>query len=180
MSDDLRDRLSEGDRRLPAGAGAVADLILANTCLVPELVSLLSDTNPAVVSHAAHAAMQISARDPSLFDAHVEPLIELTRALPQWEIGEQLPKVLVRCRLSPEQAERLADALKANVDSQYNIVAACSLQGLVDLALDERINAVVARSAVSRAMVSPKKALSARARKLRKTLDAATKHQHPD
>ena len=109
----IRDRLSEGDRRVPAAASSVADAVIDDPDLVEPLLECLGDSDPAVVSHAAHAAMQVSARQPSLFDAHIEDLMALLKALNQWEIGEQLPKILVCLPLSREQSGRLLDILKA-------------------------------------------------------------------
>jgi hypothetical protein len=168
----LRDRLEEGDRRIPAAAGAVADRVLADTALLPDLIDLLDDDNTAVVSHAAHAAMQISAKIPALFDPHVEQLIGQLEALRQWEIGEQLPKILIRVNLTEIQAGRIGRILRIHLGSEFNIVAACSLQGIVDLARDGRIAALVASEALDLALMSERKALSARARRLQKQFEA--------
>ncbi|MCR9134708.1 MAG: hypothetical protein NXI27_01835 [Alphaproteobacteria bacterium] len=167
----MRDRLQEGDRRIPGAAGAVTDSVLSDHSLIPELVALLDDDDPAVVSHAAHAAMQVSSKDPALFDPHVGQLIDLLRKLKQWELGEQLPKLLTGCRLTAQQAAEVHDILTVNLESRFNIVAACSLQALVDLASDGRIDRAAGRAAIDRALVSPRKALSARARKLQKILN---------
>ena len=165
----LRDRLAESDRRLPGAAGSVAGLVIDDPDLVGELIACLDNADPAVVAHAAHAAMQVSARRPSLFDIHIEGLIVRLKALKQWEIGEQLPKILVRLPLSSEQAGRLYGILCINLESRFNIVAACSLQAVVDLAGDGLIDAARARETLDRALASDRKALSARARKLQKS-----------
>lgn len=167
----LRDRLQEGDRRVPGAAGTVADGVHSDHALLPELISLLDDDDPAVVSHAAHAAMQVSSKDPALFDPHVGQLIDLLRNLKQWEIGEQVPKILTGCRLTAQQAADFSDILMVNLESRFNIVAACSLQALVDLASDGRIDRAKGIAAIERALDSPRKALSARARKLQKVLN---------
>lgn len=166
----LRDRLGEGDRRVPGAAGAVADAVLSDHALMPDLIAYLNDDDPVIVSHAAHAAMQIAKKNPSLFDPHVGQLITLLQALRQWEIGEQLPKILTGCKLTAQQAREIADSLLINLESQFNIVAACSLQAIVDLASDEQIDGAKADQALERALASPRKALSARARKLQKQM----------
>lgn len=168
----IRDRLSEGDRRVPAAASSVADAVIDDPDLVEPLLECLGDSDPAVVSHAAHAAMQVSARQPSLFDAHIEDLMALLKALNQWEIGEQLPKILVCLPLSREQSRRLHDILNDNLDSRFNIVAACSLQAVVDLARDGLIDRGRARRTLDTALASDRKALSARARRLQKAAAA--------
>ena len=132
----------------------------------PDLLDCLDDPDPAVVSHAAHAAMQLSGRQPSLFDPYVEDLISRLQVPAAWEIGEQLPKILVRSKLTPRQCARLGDILIENLESRSNIVAACSLQAIVDLARDGRIDRAVARRALDHALASERKALAARARNL--------------
>ena len=123
----LRDRLAEGNRRELGAAASVADEVVGHSDLVDDLVACLDDTDPVVVAHAAHAAMQVSTRQPSLFDLHVEGLIARLKALRQWEIGEQLPKILVALPLSSDRVERLCHVLAENLESRFNIVAACSL-----------------------------------------------------
>ena len=164
----LRDHLARGDRRTTDAAGAVAGIVAQQPDLLPELIACLGDSDPAVVAHAAHAAMQLSERQPSLFDPHVDTLMAVLQSAGPWEIGEQMPKVLVRSRLSSQQCARLAEILLHNLDHRANIVAACSLQGLVDLAQDGRIDRTIARQAIDRALNSDRKALSARARRLQK------------
>ena len=168
----LRDRLGEGDRRVPGAANAIADCVVSDFALMPDLIAHLDDDDPVIVSHAAHAAMQVSAKNPVLFDPYVGHLITLLRRMKQWEIGEQLPKILVGCKLTPLQAEEFSDILLTNLESQFNIVAACSLQSIVDLAVDDRISRDVAIQAQQHALASPRKALSARARKLQRKLSA--------
>ncbi len=166
----IRDRLAEGDRRTPGAAGAIADLIDQRPDRLPDLIVCLDDTDPVVVSHAAHAAMQLSGRKPSLFDAHVEGLISRLKSPTIWEIGEQLPKILVRSKLTARQCARLAQILTDNLDNRSNIVAACSLQAIVDLTRDGRIDRELARTALDRALASERKALAARARNLAKAV----------
>jgi len=162
----LRLRLCEGDRRERGAAGAVADGIIAEPDTLGELIVLLNDDDPSVVAHAAHAAMQISTRRPDLFDAYVDDLLVMLDRLRQWELGEQLPKILVRSKLTNDQARRLYGLLLRHLDSRFNIVAACSLQAIIDLAGDQRISKDEGRAALEKALASERKALSARARKL--------------
>ncbi|MEM9104815.1 MAG: hypothetical protein AAGC96_04100 [Pseudomonadota bacterium] len=170
MARPLRDRLEEGDRRIVGAAGAVADEVRQNPALLSELVDLLGDTDPAVVAHTSHALMQIGLSDPSLFDPFVEILLDRLAVPAQWEIGEQLPKILVRTRLTENQAQRLFAILRNNTRNSSNIVAACSLQGIVDLARDGRASREDAENALEAAIKSDRKALAARARRLRTEL----------
>lgn len=151
----------------------MAQMVEREPDLLAQLLSSLSDTDPAVVAHAAHAAMQLSARQPGLFDPHVQTLIETLRAAEYWELGEQLPKILVRSKLSANQHPHLIAILLRNLEHKSNIVAVCALQALVDLALDGRADRAVARRAIDDALLSDRKALSARARKLQRQLGSA-------
>ena len=166
----LRDRLKEGDRRVVGAAGSVADLVRRDPDLVAELIGLLDDEDAAVVSHTCHAMMQIAQDRPALFDPFADALLDRLEKLRQWEIGEQLPKILVRVSLSDRQVAMLYDILSSNIRNRSNIVAACALQGIVDLARDGRVERARAQSALDAALHSERKALSARARRLQKQL----------
>ena len=168
MFSELRDRLKQGDRRIVGAAGSVADQVLRDDAPLCGVISLLEDDDTAVVAHAAHALMQIAMAEPVRFDVHIDALLDLLENPRQWEIGEQLPKILVRAALTNFQTERLAGILEANSGNKSNIVAACSLQGIVDLACDGRIKASVAHRLIDTALASDRKALAARARKLQK------------
>ncbi|MEX3009133.1 hypothetical protein [Hoeflea sp. TYP-13] len=168
MTFELRDRLMEGDRRVVGAAGAVADQVRQDATLLPELIALLDDGDKAVVAHAAHALMQLAADEPARFDPFADGLLDRLETLNQWEIGEQLPKILVRTALTNVQVQRLAGILKSNTNAKSNIVAACSLQGIVDLACDRRIDPAIAVKCLETALASDRKALAARARQLQK------------
>ncbi|MDA4847765.1 hypothetical protein [Hoeflea poritis] len=166
----LRDRLKEGDRRVAGAAGAVADLVKGDPELLGALIGLLDDEDAAVVAHTSHALMQIAQDRSSLFDPFADALLDRLEQLRQWEIGEQLPKILVCLPLTDQQADKLCEILSANIQNRSNIVAACSLQGIVDLARDGRIESARARGVLDEALRSDRKALSARARRLQKQL----------
>ncbi|MCP4317151.1 MAG: hypothetical protein GY789_14345 [Hyphomicrobiales bacterium] len=168
MKSQLRDRLKEGDRRIVGAACAVADQVRQDATLLPHLIKLLDDDDTAVVAHTAHALMQIAMDEPARFDPFVESLLDRLEQPRQWEIGEQLPKILVRAALTDAQVERLFGVLAANTRNKSNIVAACSLQGIVDLACDRRIEPQMAEKTLAAALTSDRKALSARARRLLK------------
>ncbi|MCY6380665.1 hypothetical protein [Hoeflea prorocentri] len=166
MSETIRDRLKEGDRRSVGAAASVAETVRGDTQLLPKLLDLMDDPDTGVVARAAHAAMQISLSAPELFDTHIDRLLNGLERLSQWEIGEQFPKILTRTNLSADQTERLFLILADNLRDKSNIVAACSLQGMVDLAHDNRIPVGRVREQIEFALRSDRKALSARARRL--------------
>ncbi len=165
----LKEQLAQGQRGEIGAAASVARDIIETPRLVEPVIAALEDGDPAIVAHAAHALMQVSLDEPTIFDAHVEKLLNLFEAGSQWEIGEQLPKILVRCTMSDVQIGRLAQALKGKLQNKSNIVAACALSGLAALAERGAIGGDVLDTAIEEALNSPRKALAARARRLRDT-----------
>lgn len=163
----LREQLAEGQRGEIGAAASVARDILEMPRLAGPVISALGDDDPAIVAHAAHALMQVSLDEPAIFDAHVGKLLDLLDSGAQWEIGEQLPKILVRCTLSDLQTRRLVKSLAGNLQNKSNIVAACALSGLAALAERGLIESRVLDAAIAGALKSPRKALAARARRLR-------------
>lgn len=164
----LKKRLSEGQRGEIGAAALVARDILDTPGMTGMVISALEDDNPAIVAHAAHALMQVSLDEPAIFNTHAGRLLDLLEGGAQWEIGEQLPKILVRCSLSSAQTARLASALHCNLQNRSNIVAACALSGLATLAERGAIDGHMFDAAIEAALNSPRKALAARARRLRK------------
>lgn len=162
----LRERLGEGARGEIGLASEVARAVLDDPRLVPDIIALLDDSDPAVVAHAAHATMQIAIDRPELFGNHIEDLLDLLDRAPQWEIGEQAPKILAVQPLSPEQVTRLHAILRRQVAGRSAIAAACALTAIVDLALRGLLSPADARDVHATALNSPSKALAARARRL--------------
>lgn len=165
----LRKQLAAGQRGEIGEAALVARDILQTPQLAMAVIAALEDDDPAVVAHAAHALMQVWLDEPAIFDVHVEKLLDLYEAGTQWEIGEQLSKILVGCTLTEHQTDRLVDALLNNLQNKSNIVAACALSGLAVLADRGAISARICDAAIDAALNSPRKALAARARKLRRS-----------
>ena len=72
--------------------------------------------------------------------------------------------------LYAQGSRRVLVVLQANTLNRSNIVAACSLQGIVDLARDGRVDRSEAEDALETALRSDRKALAARARRLKTAL----------
>ena len=162
----LRIALGEGDRREIGRSTQVAREVLDNPLILPDLLDCLHENDEAVVSHAAHAIMQIGAAEPVLFEQHADRLIVLLEQPHQWEIGEQAPKVLAELDLTAVQMDRLIPILVRQVDDRSTIAAACALSALKRLADRRLVSAAVANEAIETASRSPRKALAARARQL--------------
>lgn len=115
----LRARLLSGDRRELGEATAVAREALDDPGLLSLLVDCLEDGDATVVSHAAHAAMQVSRDRPDLFQPFAGRLSGILAVSPVWEIGEQLPKILARLDLDPAQAAQLQAVLERKVEAEF-------------------------------------------------------------
>ena len=162
----LRDRLAEGTRGEIGNATEIAREIIEFPGLLHALIELLDDPDGLVVSHGAHAAMQVAVDRPDLFDGHVDRLLDLLERSLHWEIGEQVPKILVLQDLSGAQMARFQALLEHKLGGRSAIAAASALSALVDLAARGAVDAAVARNAHETALRSSSKALAARARQL--------------
>lgn len=162
----LRDLLAQGRRGETGHATTIArDVLDAPGFLLP-LLDLLDDADPAVVAHAAHAVMQVAADRPDLFQPHADRLIDRLDPPAQWEIGEQLPKIVCELDLTPVQAARLAAVLEGRLEDRSAIAAASALSALVRLAERGLADPARVRGAHAAALASSSKALAARARRM--------------
>ncbi len=162
----LRIALGEGDRRELGRSTQVAREVLDNPLMLPDLLECLLESNETVVSHAAHAVMQIGAAEPLLFQQFVDRLISILERPRQWEVGEQVPKVLAELALTEAQADRLTSILIKQIDDRSTIAAACALSVLKRLADRSLADPEIADEAIEKARQSSRKALAARARQL--------------
>ncbi len=158
--------LGEGDRRKIERATEVAMETLDNPAMIPDLIKCLSEENGTVVSHAAHAVMQIGAEDPSLFQNCVDELLAALRLHRAWEVGEQVPKVLCLLELTDQQADEAIETLVKQIDNRSAIAAACALSGLKRMTERGLYPATSMDRLIAAALKSPRKAVAARARQL--------------
>jgi len=168
--DMMRDRLKQGDRREVGAAGSIADAVRENPALLGSLIAFLDDDDPILVAHSAHALMQVSRTDPSMFGGHVDCLLRHLSGTRQWEIGEQVPKILTKTRISDNQLASLVHCLEINLDNTSTIAAASALQAIVDLVRAGRFDGQRAKALLDEARSSDRKALAARARRLQQQL----------
>ncbi|MEZ5811482.1 MAG: hypothetical protein R3D45_08705 [Rhizobiaceae bacterium] len=162
----LRLALGAGDRRALGHATEIARQTLDNPLLVPDLLACLCDDDETVVSHAAHAVMQVGAQTPGLFQPHAAAMIDILDRRAQWEIGEQLPKVLAELDYDAARAERLLAVLRRLAAGPSAIAAASALSAVGRLAERGIVVRQVFELLIADALRSPKKAVAARARRL--------------
>lgn len=162
----LRTRFSRGARSGLGEAAGVAREVPDDPALVPALIDCLEDTDRSVVSHAAHAAMQVARDRPAPFEPFASRLTDILETSPVWEIGEQMPKILVALALDAAQAARLRAVLERQLGASSAIAAASALTAIVELAARGLFEPGEARRIVAQALSSPRRAVAARARKL--------------
>lgn len=162
----LREVLGSGDRKEVGRSTEVALEALDNPAILPELLKWLSVGDETVISHAAHVVMQVGAEDSQLFQPYAGELIHTLEHRTQWEVGEQLPKVICELDLTADQLNRLVPILVAQIDDKSAIAAACALSGLKRLGGRGLISTEVVEKHLAKALQSPRKALAARARRL--------------
>jgi len=164
---DLLDILAVGDRKQVALSGEAAALVIGAPDLVPELIAALHHDNSIIVSHAAHALLTVFKKAAALLRPHGEALLG-AYGLQQWEIKEQLAKILPFLPLTNGQRQilicRLEETLKGH---KSGIARTCALQAITDLAKSDEAFRTAALAALDFASDQPSKALQARARKLK-------------
>lgn len=163
---DMLDKLATGERKQVALSGEVADLVKGNPKLLPDLILALSHDNPVVVSHAAHALFTLAGMSRALLEPFAADLLA-AYSIDQWEVKEQLAKILPTLDLSLVQRKKLAHQLDVTLRGHKSTIArVCALQAITDLARQDKKYISLALGALDYVNSQSSKALEARARKL--------------
>lgn len=163
---EIMEMLAEGERKAIAKSTAVAQAVLTNPKLVKTLVDALSSTNPTIVSHAAHALLTVFKKNPSLLRQFADQLMSAFRR-DQWEILEQLAKILPGLDLPEPKQRSLVDRLEQIFyESPSSIARTCALQALDDLGARHQVWRDRSTKAMKYAFEQGSKAMQARARKI--------------
>ncbi len=157
------DLLKEGSRKEVARANEVAAQILDTPPLIDSLLDCLCTGDETVRAHAAHALMQVGKQQADILHPVHSRLLKEIAPIQQWEVQEQLMKVLPLIDTS-DQVVQLA---KRNLSHKSAIVRTCALQALFDLVqrIPNRFNEVMHILQDCQNVHAPK-SLQARARKL--------------
>ena len=168
---DMYEQLAEGERKAVARSTEVARRVVADPSLLPCLIDFLLSENTIVVSHAAHALLTVSKRHINLLEPHKGELISVLSS-EQWEVQEQLGKILPRLSLDkPQQVtvwERFQDIFYNGTSS---IARTCALQALVDMGTNAEAYRGKAGKVIAYALENGSKAMQARARNLLKDIE---------
>ena len=163
--------LKEGDRRTTGRVMDAVRLAMGKPQHIDELVDLLAHANPAVRMRAADALEKSTVQHSDLLEKHKDHLLEVVEIATQNEIRWHLAQILTRLELDEAEMMDLAEIFGRwyrRADSR--IVKASALQGMAELAVQNRMFLDEALEMVEQALESPIPALSARARKLVGTL----------
>jgi hypothetical protein len=158
--------LAGGDRRSIGNANRVSALVLANTKLLAPLVRCMWSSNPVVCMRAADALEKVSVKRASLLQPFVPELLGLADETLQPEMRWHLALMLPRLQLNRRQRLRLFARLREYLGDRSSIVKTVALQGLLDLAGEDRALAQEAEGYLEHALGAGTPAMKARARKL--------------
>lgn len=158
--------LAEGQRKAVAQSTAVAKIALKNPALLSTVVQALASPNKTIVSHAAHALLTIFKENPALLQPFAKELLAAF-GRGQWEILEQLSKILPGLTLTKPQQKTFLQRLEAVFyEGNSSIARTSAMQALSDLSRQHAVYRDASVRALKFALEEGSKAMQARARKL--------------
>jgi len=171
-SNKLLEKLTGGDRRSIGRAEEVVDLVHKQPALLAELIHGLHAADPLVRMRAADAAEKVSLQQPDLLRPFKAQLLSLLDEAEQQEVRWHLAQMVPRLSLSKKECGRAASAFRRYLEDRSSIVKACALQGLADLAMQERSLLPQTKALLQDSVIRGTAAMKARARKLLRQLEA--------
>jgi hypothetical protein len=158
--------LGGGDRRSIGRADQVAAIVSKDPGLFPELIAGLRSDDPLVRMRAADAAEKVSRKTPVLLQPHKDELLALMAETQQQELQWHLAAMVPRLSLSATERQSAASLMNRYLEASSSIVKTSALQGLADLAHDDRAIRDIAIKVLRKAMQNGTPAMKARSRKL--------------
>ena len=169
-----RQRLVEilrgGDRRSIGKSNHIAKLVLREPGRFRDLFQCLWDEDPVVRMRAADAAEKATVARPRLLNPHKQELLGLLAEAEQIELRWHVALMVPRLALSKPERTRAAAALQRYLEDPSSIVKTFALQGLADLAEQDRSLRETVKSALKGSLETGTAAMKARARKLLRKL----------
>jgi len=164
---DIFQALTEGKRGAVARSTEVAEYLLKHPDELPALIKALASVNTVLVAHAAHALLTVFHRGAGLLEPYKAELLTLLLAGEQWELLEQMAKVMPYLGFNEVDRQHMNDRFWHIVHyGQSSIARACAVQALVDMAHSEKRFERQAQAALTYALEKGSKAMQARARNL--------------
>jgi hypothetical protein len=164
--------LHGGDRRNIGRVDEVVALIDKNPALFPDLLAGLWSASSVIVMRAADAAEKVTRKNPALLVPHKKELLELLAEARQQELRWHLAVIVPRLPLAVKERQRTAAVLQSYLADRSSIVKTLALQGLADLAENDREIRGSVIELLREAAKSGTPAMRARSRKLLARMEA--------
>jgi hypothetical protein len=163
---EILDLLKDGDRRSIGRSDQVAAMVSKNLQLFPKLMVGLWSKDPLVRMRAADAAEKVTRRNPELLTPYRKELLGLLTETIEQELRWHLAVMVPRLTLNSKERKRAISSLNSYMQDKSSIVKAFALQGLADLARDDRRITSTVIAILREATRSGTPAMKARSRKL--------------
>lgn len=133
MNDELRRKLSGGDRRSIGRSEEVVRDVLAAPALFADLIAGLDDADEIVRMRCADAAEKITRDHPQHLVPYRRRCIELLQRSTQQEVRWHLAQMIPRLRLNRGERALAVESLFRYLADRSSIVRTSSMQALADL-----------------------------------------------
>ncbi|MBS1910815.1 MAG: hypothetical protein JST22_02400 [Bacteroidetes bacterium] len=137
MREEVRRKLSGGDRRSIGRADEVVRDVVARPELFADLIEGLDDADLLVRMRCADAAEKITREHPEYLVPHRRRCLQLLVRSTQQEVRWHLAQIVPRLRLTRAERASVVEALFRYLADRSSIVRTLSMQALADLSLDD-------------------------------------------
>jgi hypothetical protein len=137
-SKDILSLLEGGDRRSIGRADKVAAIVSKDPRLFPKLIAGLWSEDLLVRMRAADAAEKVTRANRKLLQSYKKELLGLMAEADEQEMRWHLAAMIPRLPLNARERELATGLLISYLEDRSSIVKTFALQGLSDLALDDR------------------------------------------
>ena len=158
--------LSQGSRKEIGRATEVASIIFESPPLLEALLDCIVEGNETVRSHGAHALMQVGTKSPEILTPYQDRILGDLLSLEQWEIQEQLLKILPGLDVPSGIRNLAVDHCRRQLNHKAAFVRTCALQAMVDFSRNDPALRDEARLLLKQAVKTGAKSMQARARHL--------------
>ena len=143
----LQQKLAGGDRRSVGCAYDVAQEVLDQPALLEEIIDGLRVDDAIVRSRTAHVLARVAMTRPTLVDPYKDEILQVFARVPQWEVREQMSKVIPRLKLTNDEIALAYQLWEIYLQDRSSIVRTCAMQAMCDLLpyAPERRDGVVTR-----------------------------------
>lgn len=162
----LEEMLRGGDRREISVATEAAAIARNDPALVEKLVGWLLAKDAILRSRAAWALKEISKTNPERLQPHKKRFLSDVARIDQWEVQEQLCKILPRLRLTVPELSRAVRIAYACLAHPSGIVRSSGLQALSELADQDPEVQPQVLTLLRQALLDGSPAMQARAQKI--------------